>query len=109
MDPAKMHHNGRSSYICFPCKKYEARRNKLKQYGLTPETFDEMLTAQGGGCLLCLRTDQHLRVDHDHKTGEVRGLLCTHCNAQIVGRIERVDGMLDRLNNYLKKELDVNV
>ena len=109
MDPATMHHNGRNSYVCFPCKKSGARRNKLKQYGLTLESFDELLASQGGGCLLCLRTDQHLHVDHDHQTGEVRGLLCTHCNAQIVGRIERVDGMLDRLNNYLRGDAIVYV
>lgn len=55
------------------------------KYGLTEATFDEMLERQGGGCGICGTQEpqgrgQRLHVDHDHKTGQVRGLLCTSCN-----------------------------
>jgi len=65
--------------------KERARRHQLKmKYGITPEKYKEMLWLQGGHCIFCDRTpDQErygvLTVDHDHKTGRVRGLLCiTH-------------------------------
>lgn len=54
------------------------------KYGLTPEDYERMLEAQGGGCALCgdpPRTDAALHVDHDHDTGWVRALLCFRCNA----------------------------
>lgn len=60
------------------------RRSHLKRnYGITPEIYEEMLTAQGGGCAICHRPprdDISLHVDHDHETGAVRGLLCFRCN-----------------------------
>src|SRR4051812_36221868 len=62
------------------------RRQHFKRYGITPEKYAEMLFAQGGVCKICKcppgsgkRTV--LEVDHDHKTGEVRGLLCASCNS----------------------------
>ncbi len=53
------------------------------KYGLTPERYDEMLEAQGGGCAICGKPpgDTALHVDHCHETGRVRGLLCFSCNA----------------------------
>jgi hypothetical protein len=42
-----------------------------------------MLEAQGGGCCICgrpPRDDISLHVDHDHSTGEIRGILCFRCN-----------------------------
>lgn len=53
-------------------------------YGITPEKYDEMLVAQGGLCKICRGSDNgpwgKLAVDHCHKTGRVRGLLCAKCN-----------------------------
>ena len=67
-----------------------ARRNpraskqyRLKStYGITIERYEEMLEAQSGVCAICNKTDDHfsLAVDHDHNSGEVRGLLCSQCN-----------------------------
>jgi hypothetical protein len=50
---------------------------------MTIEQYDAMLEAQGGGCFICgrpPRDDISLHVDHDHSTGEVRGILCFCCN-----------------------------
>ena len=53
-------------------------------YGLTLEDYDYMLENQNEGCAICGTKDtgkwKHFCVDHNHKTGEVRGLLCHKCN-----------------------------
>jgi len=59
------------------------RKSYLKRkYGLTLEEYDELLAAQGGGCAICGNPDAD-NVDHDHVTGEVRGILCFNCNIAI--------------------------
>lgn len=54
-------------------------------YGISKEEYDHIFEAQGGRCAICgIHQDDHFRllsVDHDHKTGKVRGLLCGQCNA----------------------------
>jgi hypothetical protein len=57
-------------------------------YGITPEEYEALLTAQGGGCKVCAAPpegEKHkcLHVDHDHTTGAVRGLLCHRCNTAL--------------------------
>lgn len=72
----------------------ERGRHLMSTYGMTLDDYDRMLAAQGGACATCLRPPgvRALCVDHDHDTGEVRGLLCSACNAAIdyilPGRIE---------------------
>jgi hypothetical protein len=60
------------------------RRTYLKRtHGITPEQYDAKLEAQGGVCAICgapPREDISLHVDHDHATGDRRGLLCFRCN-----------------------------
>ena len=63
-------------------------RQIKKKFGMTPEEYDQKLKSQFGSCELCDRIfDYNLCVDHDHKTGKNRGLLCFTCNA-IVGHYE---------------------
>lgn len=64
------------------------RRAGLRRYGLTLEQYDALLVFQNHTCALCARPPEEslfgkLYVDHDHKTGIVRGLLCYRCNAAI--------------------------
>lgn len=55
---------------------------RAKQLGVTDEEYAAMLERQGGGCAICGATPKtrRLHVDHDHRTGGVRGLLCHRCN-----------------------------
>lgn len=55
-----------------------------RTYGLSPDEHAAMLAAQGGGCAIC-GTDEpggagSWHTDHDHTSGDVRGLLCAGCN-----------------------------
>lgn len=50
---------------------------------MTMTSFQAMLKAQDGVCAICKETcptQRRLSVDHDHKTGKIRGLLCARCN-----------------------------
>lgn len=56
-------------------------------YGITIDQYNEMYTAQSGSCKICKTHQSELKkklhVDHNHKTKEVRGLLCQPCNHAI--------------------------
>lgn len=60
-----------------------------------------MIEAQGGVCAAC-KTDKPKHVDHDHKTGRVRGMLCSLCN-QALGNVrddvKRLQGLINYLHN----------
>jgi hypothetical protein len=62
-------------------KKWYAQHLKRK-YGIVPGTVAYYRHLQKSKCAICQKRKK-LFVDHDHKTGEVRGLLCFRCNAGI--------------------------
>ena len=74
----------------------------IRDYGITSDDYNRMLAEQGGGCKLCgwapQRGHRRLAVDHCHKTGRVRGLLCAVCNGGI-GKLESVG--IDKVRIYL--------
>lgn len=57
-------------------------RDLKRRYGITAEEYDHLLAMQNGRCHICndLPGKHRLSVDHDHKTGRIRGLLCHNCN-----------------------------
>jgi Recombination endonuclease VII len=60
-------------------------RNLLKNYGISLEQYNQILKSQNGKCAICKKPElttnkRNLAVDHNHKTGRVRGLLCKGCN-----------------------------
>lgn len=73
---------------CKPCYGIRQRgATLLRKFGLTLEQYDEMLAAQDGCCSIC-KSDATIEghsfdVDHDHKTGKVRGILCRTCNLML--------------------------
>jgi hypothetical protein len=100
--------------------KIHRRRADLKtKYGMTQDDYERLLAAQGGKCALC-GTDQigrygknakwksgHWQVDHCHRTGRVRGLLCHQCNV----RIGAFEGLMEKageakVNAYLGNGTD---
>lgn len=54
----------------------------MRNYGLTEAERDEMVASQMGLCIICLKAPA-AHVDHCHKTGKVRGVLCFNCNSAI--------------------------
>jgi len=56
------------------------RRNIRYKYGLSAEQFDLLVLEHGGRCGICAAQLVKLNVDHDHVTGQIRGLLCSLCN-----------------------------
>lgn len=73
----------------------------LKRYGITLEQYNRLLIAQGGRCKICDKTE-HLHVDHDHRTGKVRGLLCSNHNTGL-GKFQDDIETLEKAIVYLKE------
>jgi hypothetical protein len=73
-----------------------------RKFGLTLETYAELLASQGGGCAICgepEETSSH-HVDHDHDTGDVRGILCVRCNNGL-GQFKEDPAILATALSYL--------
>lgn len=110
-----------SSY-CRPClsaktgewqiknyERYKANARKIAlryKFGITPEQYDELVRDQNGCCGVCQRPASEfktrLAVDHDHKTGLIRGVLCYICNRHIVGR-NTDPSIFDAAASYLRR------
>jgi hypothetical protein len=84
----------------------------MHNYGLSLETYNVMLAAQGGVCAICKGVETYipkghgtpkpLSVDHNHETGAVRGLLCSHCNYVIGYARENIETLRETIK-YLEK------
>jgi hypothetical protein len=111
-----------TAYRCPECnrERYQAQNarteTKLRQrnwalrknYGLTAEAYNTMVAEQGGICSICKRpphtkgkNGNMLLVDHDHKTGVVRGLLCHDCN-RMLAEAQDNPSVLRAAANYLE-------
>ncbi|TXS35186.1 endonuclease VII domain-containing protein [Streptomyces sp. t39] len=56
-------------------------KNLERNYGMTMEQYQAKVAEQDGKCAICgITPDHRLHVDHDHRTGAVRDLLCRPCN-----------------------------
>jgi hypothetical protein len=82
----------------------------MREYGITSADYDRMLAEQGGGCAVCgIKPEEltagryrtYLHVDHDHKTGRNRGLLCPDHNL-LLGRFGDDVVMFRRVVEYLE-------
>lgn len=85
---------------------YRRRWNLAKRYGITVEDFFDILEAQGGCCGICERHlpkgSRNAVVDHCHKTGQVRGVLCVSCNVALGKFKDSKEGLLKAID-YLER------
>lgn len=75
-----------------------------RNYGITLEDFDKLFLKQNNGCAICGKLNKNgfrLAVDHNHKTGKIRGLLCSRCNS-VLGNIEDNKFLIKALS-YLRE------
>lgn len=85
-----------------------SRRSHLKRaFGISLEQYEDMFNIQNGKCAICndFKThDKHgvLAVDHCHKTGKIRDLLCFKCNT-VLGSVNDNIEILKNMINYLNK------
>ena len=90
----------------------EERRDRTLDvlYGITQLDYERIYSMQGGKCAICGKAEtaraskssrpKRLSVDHDHKTGEIRGLLCNSCNTAI-GHLRENPVTLINAANYI--------
>lgn len=103
-------------YVCLGCKRDNGTRyrqanrktvnlrNRTGRYQITINEYHKLLDEQGGKCAICHCeiTEQACRIDHDHNTGNVRGLLCVACNTGI-GLLKDSSDILLSASKYLRK------
>ena len=100
---------------CRPCHRTQNNEWKAKNpdkvrdsqlrsyYGIGLADYVRMLDAQNGVCAICQAPplpNRNLDVDHDHDTGQIRGLLCNRCN-KILGQAEDSAELLRLMADYL--------
>ncbi len=117
-EPYGYHGKCKSCYVKKQQEKYDPikkRDENLKRvYGIGIQEYNTLLEQQNHRCAICESIDPKGRksgrgggvdvfyVDHDHKTGKVRGLLCNICN-RTMGYIGENSGVLEEMIKYLQK------
>lgn len=88
---------------------YKKNPHKLREYqlrqnfGLSLAEYERMREEQGGVCAICKLVVRVLVVDHSHKEGHIRGLLCHKCNSGLGYFIDSTENMESAII-YLKKD-----
>lgn len=103
---ARLKKNRRERRYAKPTSEY-ARKARLKSvYGITPKEYNDLFIAQEGRCAICGRHQseflRNFAVDHNHETGQKRGLLCINCNTAI-GNLRDDTELLKKAIAYLEK------
>jgi len=96
----------KTSSYCRSCNsEYRYKRLLQAKYGLTYDEYNKMFQEQNGCCFICGKHQSELKrklfVDHNHRTGEVRKLLCNKCNS-VLGLVEEDKNILVNVINYLE-------
>jgi hypothetical protein len=82
-------------------EKYGRRLYVRKKYGLTPPQLATIKIASGKACHICGESEKELVLDHSHDNGQVRGMLCKHCNFLLGHARDRID-ILQSAIRYLE-------
>lgn len=104
-DTADFRNAGKTSHTqCYACRSGKSHAAMVKRtYGIEGEQYEALLELQSGGCAVCgsKPKTKRLAVDHDHKTGAVRGLLCKRHNKDALGALHDSLAMVTALWHYL--------
>lgn len=102
------------SYAKTLCHAHYIKQRKWQHAGVDAQRYQDMLAEQNGVCEICHQPEKHrdgfsgkakdLAVDHDHKTGAVRALLCSACNTAL-GLFNDDRALLDAAMAYLVRHL----
>lgn len=104
----KVRHKWNTDPEAWSKRQLTVRKSHLKRaYGLTLEQYQEMFDKQNGECAICGVSHEkahhkQLMVDHCHKTGKVRQLLCDLCNTAL-GKFKDSPELLEKAAEYLRK------
>ena len=113
-------HSQKKASRCIPCQAtygaawYKKNKERIQErmrgtaymryYGITIDEYDVLYEEQNRGCAICSAptgsNNKRLAVDHNHETGEVRGLLCDDCNTGL-GKFKDNPNLLAIAINYL--------
>lgn len=91
-------------------EKIRSRRKGIERFGISVDCFNKMMNEQNEKCAICgisfeeykEKSNRNFSIDHNHTTGEVRGLLCSSCNTGIGFFKENIES-LQKAINYLEK------
>ena len=105
----EFHKNKRGSdgfaAYCKPCYAAKSRPSvRKRRYGIAMAEYDNLLLRQNGGCAICKRppyTKKGLVVDHCHRTGAIRGILCSRCNSAL-GLLDDDPVLVEQALEYLR-------
>lgn len=80
-----------------------------RRFGISSDVYLKMLSLQKNKCAICNKEEscpkhKYLSIDHDHKTGKIRGLLCNKCN-KAIGLLDDNPKILHSAINYLTHNL----
>lgn len=109
-DPSQYREEKKRHYLKYR-DGYRSRQLK-RQFGIDLNRYNEMFAEQEGKCKSCGTHQKDLRlglsVDHCHKTGKVRGLLCGNCNTAL-GLLKDDPVLIEKLLTYLADSAQLGV
>ena len=91
-------------------KEHIRNQRMIKKFGIDIDDYNLLLESQNYRCAICKSTEtgrkdtKHFSIDHCHKTGKVRGLLCKSCNVML-GEAKDDSNILSKAINYLNEGL----
>jgi Recombination endonuclease VII len=94
-------------YLATYCKDCDQSRDTKYRYGVDTTIYNKMFEEQDGKCAICRSSDTksksqlRFHIDHNHKTGKLRALLCACCNRGIGMFYENIDWLFAAIE-YLK-------
>lgn len=93
---------------CLPCVRDASGRQRLKKYNLSAAEYQDLLAEQNGNCAICgdfMGGGRNEHIDHDHVTGQVRGILCSQCNTAI-GKFKDSPEIILKAAEYIMRSWD---